>query len=165
MWRKVPRHCHLFTWPINLKQAFERRPPNLPIFIFQNTFNIMGRNSGCKYFGKLLCSSLSLYHMLPHIKPTYSSRGTVSKLILYLVVTCMGTAQRLQCQTHGWIVVGSSPNRSGGRIFFSMVNFLSWLISVSLPPLQHMNDPSHSAKSADGWLQLNTHAPQVCGFE
>ena len=23
----------------------------------------------------------------------------------------------------------------------------------------------HSAKSADGWLQLNTHAPYVCGIE
>ena len=25
-------------------------------------------------------------------------------------------------------------------------------------------DPGHSAKSAGGWLQLNTHAPYVRGF-
>ena len=29
---------------------------------------------------------------------------------------------------------------------------------------QHVKDPGHSAKSAGGRLQLNTHAPYVCGF-
>ena len=29
----------------------------------------------------------------------------------------------------------------------------------------HMKDPGHSAKSAGGKLQLNTHAPFLCGFE
>ena len=42
------------------------------------------------------------------------------------------------------------------------------LISVSVPPpvlpQQHVKDPSHSAKSAGGRLQLNTHTPYVCGF-
>ena len=28
----------------------------------------------------------------------------------------------------------------------------------------HKKDPSHSAKSAGGRLQLNTHTPYVCGF-
>ena len=27
-----------------------------------------------------------------------------------------------------------------------------------------LKDPGHSAKSAGGRLQLNTHAPYVCGF-
>ena len=31
-------------------------------------------------------------------------------------------------------------------------------------PQSHVTDPSHSAKSAGGRLQLNTHAPYVCGF-
>ena len=30
--------------------------------------------------------------------------------------------------------------------------------------LLHVKDPRHSAKSAGGRLQLNTHAPYVCGF-
>ena len=29
---------------------------------------------------------------------------------------------------------------------------------------QHIKDPTHSAKSAGGRLQLNTHTPYVCGF-
>ena len=29
---------------------------------------------------------------------------------------------------------------------------------------QYVKDPGHSAKSAGGRLQLNTHAPYVCGF-
>ena len=28
----------------------------------------------------------------------------------------------------------------------------------------HIKDPGHSAKSAGGRLQLNTHAPYICGF-
>ena len=29
---------------------------------------------------------------------------------------------------------------------------------------QHVKNPGHSAKSADGWLQLNMYALYVCGF-
>ena len=35
--------------------------------------------------------------------------------------------------------------------------------STSVLPQQHVKYPGHSAKSADGRLQLNTHAPYVCG--
>ena len=33
--------------------------------------------------------------------------------------------------------------------------------STPVLPQQHVKDPGHSAKSADGRLQLNTHAPYV----
>ena len=46
----------------------------------------------------------------------------------------------------------SNPGRSGGRIFFSRVNFVC-------VPQWHVKDPGHSAKSADGRLHLNTHKP------
>ena len=36
--------------------------------------------------------------------------------------------------------------------------------STPVIPQQHVNDPEHSAKSAGGRLQLNTHAPYVYGF-
>jgi len=38
--------------------------------------------------------------------------------------------------------------------------------NTSVLPQKHVKDPgeSHSAKSAGGRLQLNTHAPYVCGF-
>ena len=29
---------------------------------------------------------------------------------------------------------------------------------------QHVKDPGHSAKHASGRVQLNTHAPYICGF-
>ena len=37
-------------------------------------------------------------------------------------------AQWLERRTHDWKVAGSNPCRSGGRIFFSKVNFLCWLL-------------------------------------
>ena len=47
-----------------------------------------------------------------------------------------GIAQWLEHQTHDWKVAGSNPCTSGGRIFFSRVNFLWWLfILVTAPPL------------------------------
>ena len=39
-----------------------------------------------------------------------------------------GIAQRLECRTHDRKVAGLNPGRSGGRIFFSQVNFLCWLL-------------------------------------
>ena len=36
--------------------------------------------------------------------------------------------------------------------------------STPVLPQYHVKDPGHSAKSVGGWLQLNTHAPYVCGF-
>ena len=39
-----------------------------------------------------------------------------------------GTAQWLERRTHDWKVAGSNPCRSSGRIFFSTVNFLCWLL-------------------------------------
>ena len=36
--------------------------------------------------------------------------------------------------------------------------------STPMLPQQHIKDPCYSAKSAGGRLQLNEHAPYVCGF-
>ena len=38
------------------------------------------------------------------------------------------------------------------------------ICSTPVLPQYHVKDPGHSAKSAGGRLQLNTHAPYVCGF-
>ena len=40
----------------------------------------------------------------------------------------------------------------------------SYFSSCSTPMLLHIKDPSHSAKSGGGRLQLNTHAPYVYGI-
>ena len=57
-----------------------------------------------------------------------------------------------------------------GRIFFSRVNFLCWRLfrypfhpRVTAVARKRQQD-IHSAKSAGGRLQLNTHTPYVCGF-
>ena len=36
--------------------------------------------------------------------------------------------------------------------------------STPVLPQLRVKDPGHSAKSASGRLQLNTHTPYVCGF-
>ena len=62
----------------------------------------------------------------------------------------------LERQTHDRKVASSNPSRSGGRIFFSRVNFVP---STPMLPQWHVKDPGHFAKSAGGRLHLNTHAP------
>ena len=58
-------------------------------------------------------------------------------------------------------VASSNLGRSSGRIFFSRVNFVCWLVfSLRSTPVLlqwHVKDPDHSAKSAGGRLHLNTH--------
>ena len=71
-------------------------------------------------------------------------------------------------------VAGSSPGRSGGKIFLFFFSLLQGqlsvltLISVSVPlpcyRSRHIKDSGHSAKNARGMLQLDTHAPHVCGL-
>ena len=65
--------------------------------------------------------------------------------------------------THYRKVASSNPGRSGGRIFFSQVNFVCWLLfgvrSTPLLPQWHIKDPCHSAKSAGDRLHINTHTP------
>ena len=48
-------------------------------------------------------------------EPEYILRGT-------------GIAQWLECRTRDRKVTGSNPSRSSGRIFFSRVSFLCWLL-------------------------------------
>ena len=66
-------------------------------------------------------------------------------------------------QTHDRKVASLNPGRSNGRIFFSRVNFVCWLLFgvLSTPVLQqwHLKDPGHSATSAGGRLHQNTHTP------
>ena len=67
--------------------------------------------------------------------------------------------------SHDWKVASSNPSSSGRRIFFSRVDFVCWLLSgvrfTSMLPQWHIKDPGHSAKSAGGWLHLNTHTPLI----
>ena len=55
------------------------------------------------------------------------------------------------------VIVQELCESRDGRPGLSVLTSL--LVSV------HVKDPGHSAKSAGGRLQLNTHAPYLCGFE
>ena len=76
---------------------------------------------------------------------------------------CFSYGARVVCWTRDRKVANSNPGRSGGRIFFSRVNFVSWYLfgvrSTPVLPQWHVKDPGHSAKSASGRLHLNTHTP------
>ena len=69
----------------------------------------------------------------------------------------------LELRTRDRKVASSTSGRSGGRIFFSRVNFACSLLfgvrSTSVLPQWHVKDPGHSAKSTGRRLHLNTHTP------
>ena len=60
-------------------------------------------------------------------------------------------------------VAGRIPGRSAGRIFFSRVVLLCWLLfggcSTPMLPQWHVKNHGHSAKCAGGRLHLNRHIP------
>ena len=60
-------------------------------------------------------------------------------------------------------VASSKPGRSGGKMFFSRVNFVCWLLfgvhSTPMLPQWHVKDTDHSATSAGGRLHLKTYTP------
>ena len=79
-----------------------------------------------------------------------------------------GIAQWLEHRTRDWKVAGSNPCWNGGRIFFSRVDFLCWLLfrypfHPRVTTVARKKSRSF-CQSAGGRLQLNTHTPYVCGF-
>ena len=78
-------------------------------------------------------------------------------------VSAAGIACWLERRTRDRKVASSNPGRSGGRIFFSRVDFVCCLLfdvrSSPVLPQWHVKDPGHSAKSAGGRLHLNSHTP------
>ena len=79
-----------------------------------------------------------------------------------------GIAQWLERRTRDWKVAGSNPCRSGGRIFFSRVDSLCWLL-FRYP--FHPRVTTVARKRSRSFCQkcrwqvtLNTHTPYVCGF-
>ena len=90
-----------------------------------------------------------------------------SRCLLVHISVIVGRGAGIACWLERRIrdrkVASSNPGRSGGRIFFSGVNFLCWLLfgvfSTSVSPQWHVKGPGHSAESAGGRLHLNTHSP------
>ena len=139
-------------------------------------------NSGHKTFN--VCSNLEACCLCAaetgneRLKEALSQNQT--KRVPSLHLDFESSWQRLFSLTHkcseltGWLsdrstdfcgqnFASSSPSRSGGRIFFSWLNFLCWLLfGVCSKPMflqWHMKEPDHFAKSTGGRLQINTHTP------
>ena len=90
--------------------------------------------------------------------------GSIYDVVLlkqYLHWRGAGIACWLERRTRDRKVASSNPGRSGGRSFFSRVNFVCWLLfgvrSTPVLPQWHVKEPGHSAKSAGGRLHLNTY--------
>ena len=90
----------------------------------------------------------------------FLSTGTIS---CHLYSGGVRIACWLERRTRDRKVASSNLGRSGGRIFFSRVNFVCWLLfgvrSTRVLPQWHVKKPSHSAKSAGGRLHLTTRTP------
>ena len=71
-------------------------------------------------------------------------------------------------QTRGRKVSGLSPDRSGGRIFFSSQLSVLTLISVSVPPpvlpQQRVKDPGHSAEVLFVEMSVNVVFVMSCSY-
>ena len=74
------------------------------------------------------CQNRSVCLMFDTLSCPLCQSVTVCALCQYITVCPAGIAQWLECWTRDWKVAGSNPCRSGGRIFFSRVNFLCWLL-------------------------------------
>ena len=55
-------------------------------------------------------------------------QNVLQSLLLIVACSVAAIAQWLERRTRDWKVTGSNPCRSGGRIFFSRVDFLCWLL-------------------------------------
>ena len=98
------------------------------------------------------------YHLFIYLLRARSNRDFLCKCLNILGA---GIACWLQRRTRGWQVASSNPGRSGGRIFFSRVNCVCWLLfsvrSTPVLPQWHVKDPGHSAKKCK-WQVTPTHA-------
>ena len=66
-----------------------------------------------------------------HFKRKKEKRQKSAYFSVSLYIACIqgaGIAQWLERRTRDWKVAGSNPCWSGGRIFFSRVDFLCWLL-------------------------------------
>ena len=109
-----------------------------------------------EFYGRLVC----------RCSWTYSKR---SWLMAFIYFVWFGAGKRdsllVEHRTRDRTVACSNPGRSGGRILFSRVKLVCWLLfgvrSSHMLPQWHVKDASHSAKSAGGRLHINTHTPLI----
>ena len=75
----------------------------------------------CRYTKKLMTHRMGW-------KNVYTTSITINTDLAEFSPRGAGIAQWLERQTRDWKVTGSNPCWNGGRIFFSRVDFLCWLL-------------------------------------
>ena len=127
------------------------------------------RKMECIIYNSFLSEPQRLRQTSGKCREKWSSYNVYVQLYIYLYSSFFFTRAfwflpvLVECRTRDRKIASSNPGRSGGRIFFSRVNFVCWLLfgvrSTPVLPHWHVKDPGHSAKSAGGRLHLNTHTP------
>ena len=88
----------------------------------------MGDWMACCVSGNVLNLSVGLLHFEPSCYCEQPIAVTQLRLPSTPSLVFAGIAQWLERRTRDWKVSGSNPCWSGGRIFFSRVDFLCWLL-------------------------------------
>ena len=109
----------------------------------------------------LLSKKLSLHTIKYPLQAQWACCYSMDISVLYKLSRGVEIACWLELWTHDWKVANSNPSRNGGRIFFSRVKCVCWLLfsvrSTLVLPQWHVKDHGHFAKSTDGRLHLITH--------
>ena len=144
----LPRYC--FFRDVCLLSSF-----NFMLFHSSSRSEVYHEQWIRRLLGGWFCLSFSCACALQKKKKN-ETKLTENMLQIALSIACW-----LECRTRDRKVASSNPGRSGGRIFFSRVNFVCWLLfgvrSTPVLPQWHVKDPCHSAKSAGRRLHLNTY--------
>ena len=81
---------------------------------------------------------------------------------IWIHVWGVWTAHLIECRTHGRKVASSNPDRSGGKIFFSRIIFVCWLLfgvrSTPVLPQLHVKGPVVLPKVRVGGYITPKHA-------
>ena len=84
-----------------------------------------GWRRGVHNFCTVCCCSKWIILSYSHWYPSTNMYKTLTFFLLFIRA---GIAQWLERRTRDWKVAGSNPCWNGGRIFFSRVDFLCWLL-------------------------------------
>ena len=127
-------------------------------------------SSNSNAWNKHLCSLSWLSRRLSKTQSPNDQSTTVILLLITTVMQGVGIDQWLERQPQPvtassqiWIPAGAGEEFSSPWSTSCADSYLG-ICSTPVWPQMHIKDPNHSAKSAGGRLQLNTHTPYVCGF-
>ena len=113
----VPKALFSYTWSSYRLVSISVCPTALRFHIWLSHSSVFPQ----------LYAHTTLYSMFPHLI-VIQAYVSISDCPTALRFQGAGIAQWLERRTRNWKVAGSNPCWNGGRIFFSRVDFLCWLL-------------------------------------